>query len=708
MTTSLEKPELDWSGGHPVSGRFADVYYSAENGLAESRHVFLEQNHLPERWQSLEAGAAFCIGETGFGTGLNFLCAVQLWLQSAPVNSRLHYVSVEKFPLCREELALAHQQWPELVSLSEQLLGGYPPPVAGVHRCWLYDDRVCLTLLFGDGQRCLEATAGSDHPLFAERGNPAADAWFLDGFAPAKNPDLWTGALFGLLARLSHEGTTLATFTAAGLVRRGLEDAGFAMEKVPGFGRKRHMLRGTMASDHRLPSAVDAGMQDVNFGIRNGDWSPPWYLNGRTPPDPEKSAVVIGGGIAGCSTARSLARRGWQVTLVDSQTDLASGASGNPQGIVYPKLSVESSPLSAFGLAALCHAMTWYRPFWPQGASVEPGGVPAGEPCGVLVLPETDRDRQAFERIGQRYQAAPELVRLLDRQQMEQIAGLPLASRLGLYFPALGWVNPGQVCRQLAGHPGIQRLTDHIADLEFDPECDNWQLLGSDRRLITSAPVVVIACGNGSNRFGQTGYLPLKAIRGQITSMPATPDSRVLKTVICGHGYLAPARDGAHTLGASYNPGVESLALNPEDHRSNLAGIAQTDSQLGQLFAGIGSAGAAVDGAAVDRLDGRAAQRCTTPDYLPVVGPAPRLDAFLQDYAPLRVNARADIPQPGSYWPGLYLNCGHGSRGLSYAPLASELIASQINREFAPLPRSLATALNPARFIIRGLKRKTL
>jgi tRNA 5-methylaminomethyl-2-thiouridine biosynthesis bifunctional protein len=208
--------------GVPFSERFDDVYFSAAGGLEETRHTFLLGNGLPQRWRYAEH---FTIVEAGFGTGLNFLATWQAWSESARAGARLHYVSVEKHPLSPVDLGRIWASWPELATLARELIGVYPPPVPGFHRLHVDGGRVALTLLFGDATAMLE------------RLDTRADAFFLDGFAPARNPDMWTDALFAELRRVAATGATLATYSVAGGVRRGLTNAGFRVEKRAGYGR---------------------------------------------------------------------------------------------------------------------------------------------------------------------------------------------------------------------------------------------------------------------------------------------------------------------------------------------------------------------------------------------------------------------------------------------------------------------------------------
>jgi tRNA 5-methylaminomethyl-2-thiouridine biosynthesis bifunctional protein len=228
---------LIWRNGQPYSTAFDDVYFSSDDGLLETEYVFIQGNALISRWQSL-ADSSFTILETGFGTGLNFLCACKAWLEHAPANALLHFTSVEKYPLNPADMHKALQHWPALQPIPDTLLTQYET-LLNTGTTTLFNNRIRLQVLFGDATECLSKI------------NTKADAWFLDGFAPSKNPQMWQPALFEQMARLSHSETTFATFTSAGVVRRGLAAAGFKVNKQPGFGKKREMISGYfMGSNH--------------------------------------------------------------------------------------------------------------------------------------------------------------------------------------------------------------------------------------------------------------------------------------------------------------------------------------------------------------------------------------------------------------------------------------------------------------------------
>jgi tRNA 5-methylaminomethyl-2-thiouridine biosynthesis bifunctional protein len=736
---AFQSANIVWDdNGQPISTAFDDVYFNSDSSIDESRYVFMEQNQLPERWNN-NPGRSFTIGETGFGTGLNFLVTAKAWLEHTSAEKNrgvLHFVSVEKFPLSKEDLQRTLKLWPELFELAEELIQLYPPAVPGIHRLKLANNRIILTLMYGEANDMFTALKGSDHPLFQHQGNPVINAWFLDGFAPSKNPEMWSKTLFQTIADLSEPGTTFSTFTVARAVRHALTHTGFQFDRAPGFGLKREILFGrlikhtishsssasaldTQQISHRDSSALD-NQQPRRRGSSaittittepatfNSPYQPPWYLPSTIDPTPE-TAIVIGGGIAGCSTARELAERGIAVTLIERHRTMGQEGSGNPQGILYPKLSTGASQLTRFGLAALLNASRYHRDFLDLkldsnnlDRKLEAEAV-IGNRCGVLVLPSSENDKEKFEKIAEQF--PKELVQLHKGQQLHQTAGISLNNQFGLFFPKLGWIKPPIACRILTEHPLITIQTAEVASIDYEPGSISksgslsqhgcWQALGNTGNPIATAQVMVIACGFDSSKFRQTSHLPLKKIRGQISLLPTTKQSAALKTVLCGEGYIAPAEGGEHTLGATYNFGETSTAVRAEDHQINMEQLATTDAAMAKTFGQVD----------VSQLQGRAAFRCTTPDYLPIAGPAPKLESYLNDYELLRKNARSHIPIAGATWPGLYINIGHGSRGLSYAPLCAELVASQICGEVPPLELDLRQAVHPGRFIIRDLKR---
>ena len=658
MSQAFPPARLDWSSGQPVSADYGDVYFSRESGLDETRHVFIEHNQLPQRFAALAPEQLFSIGETGFGTGLNFLVAWQCFLQHAPASARLSFVSTEKHPLTAADLAQAQAMWPELATQAAALQQQYDAMAPGWHRFVLENGRVILTLLIGDVLETL--------PLL----DAHIDAWFLDGFAPAKNPEMWQPALFQQMARLSHRGTTLATFTSAGIVRRGLEEAGFSIEKVAGHGRKRDMTRGQLLQP---PLA---------------EWRAPWYA----PPQQtvrERSAMVIGAGIAGASVARSLASRGWQVTVLDRHPLAAQEASGNPQGVLYTKLSPHFTPLTQLVLSGYAYTLRTLSRLLPED------GV-QWQRCGVLQL-STDANEEKRQQGLAAAGLSPHILRRVDAAEASAIAGIDV-SQDGLYFEQGGWLNPPSLVNTLLDHPNITlRLGDAVTELAQNQTDDSWVAMGSDGALAIGS-IAVVATANDTMQFDPTYYLPVKRIRGQVTELTATAASQRLQTVLCGEGYIAPARQGQHCLGATFKFEYENLAANDAEHGENLTMLAGLAPKLYQALGG--------DDITPAQCLGRAALRCSSPDYLPMVGAVVDRDAFLDCYQPLARDASLKLNTEAPVIKGLYVNTAHGSRGMVTAPLAGEIIASLLNEEPAPLPSSIMDAVNPSRFLVRDLIRQ--
>ncbi|MBV7479863.1 bifunctional tRNA (5-methylaminomethyl-2-thiouridine)(34)-methyltransferase MnmD/FAD-dependent 5-carboxymethylaminomethyl-2-thiouridine(34) oxidoreductase MnmC [Pseudomonas sp. PDM31] len=657
MKPVLPHAQLDWDDqGRPYSRVFDDVYFSDKSGLDETRYVFIEQNRLAERFAALTQGGRLVIGETGFGTGLNFLCAWQVFEQHAASGARLHFVSVEKYPLSPADLQRALALWPELKVFADQLLAQYVAIHQGFQRLTLANGRVTLTLLIGDA---LEQLPQLDARI---------DAWFLDGFAPAKNPDMWTAELFAELARLAAPGSTISTFTSTGWVRRLLNAAGFKMKRTPGIGHKWEILRGEFLG---WPLDVAPPAQ-----------AKPWFAR-PAPLAGERRALVIGAGLAGCASAASFAARGWQVSLLERHDALAREASGNPQGVLYLKLSAHGTALSqlivsGFGytrrlLESLQRGVDW-------------------DACGVLQLAFNAKEA---ERQAQLAAAFPDdLLQVLDREHAEIRAGVHLQSG-GLFYPEGGWVHPPALCQWQAAHPNIQLLTHHDV-LELRQTNGKWQAWEGDR-LLAEAPVVVLAGAAEIKRFSFSRDLPLKRIRGQITRLSQTSASQSLSTVVCAEGYVAPARLGEHTLGASFDFNNDDLTPTAAEHEGNLKMLEEISLDLLQRL------GAA--NLQPEALEGRAAFRCTSPDYLPIVGPLADSSEFADVYKALSKDARQTPDTPCPWLNGLYVNSGHGSRGLITAPLSGELLAAWLDDEPLPLPRAVAEACHPNRFALRRLIR---
>ncbi|MDX7787213.1 bifunctional tRNA (5-methylaminomethyl-2-thiouridine)(34)-methyltransferase MnmD/FAD-dependent 5-carboxymethylaminomethyl-2-thiouridine(34) oxidoreductase MnmC [Aeromonas caviae] len=655
--TSLHHARLDWNeAGTPVSSEFGDVYFSNDNGLSETRYVFLQQNRLPERFSHHDSDS-FVIGETGFGTGLNFLATMAAFLERAPLSgngSRLHFISVEKYPLTQADLRKALAAWPELATLSQPLIDQWPLPVSGCHRLLFADGRIRLDLWFGDIKEMLPQVP---HPATG-----LVDAWYLDGFSPAKNPEMWTQDLFNDLARLARPDATLSTFTCAGFVRRGLIAAGFAMKKVKGHGSKREMLAGVR--EGKVPQQSIA----------------PWYAR---PAGREGEVLIIGGGIASAMTALSLVERGRHVTLLCEDGEPASGASGNRQGALYPLLNGEHDALSrfyslAFGFAR--NRLLALAKHHPVAFSL----------CGVTQLGYDDKSAAKLAKMSQG-PFPPELMYPLSAVEVEQVVGLPCDAD-GVSYPLGGWLCPADLTRAAireAQASGRLEVVFNAAVTRIAEEADGWHLESRDGRQ-WRAPNLVVAAGHQLPALLPFAELPLYPVRGQVSHVPTTAGLSQLKTVLCYDGYLTPAHNGAHCIGASYGRNQTDLAYRTDEQEQNRARLQACVPQ--QRWP------AEVD---VSGAQARIGLRCASRDHLPIAGPVARL-AALADHD---VNAPADQQSALPLHAGLYVLGALGSRGLCSAPLCGELVASEICGDPLPLAADLLEALHPARYWVRRLRR---
>ncbi len=619
--------------GTPFSAAFGDVYHSSGGGLQQARHVFLAGNGLPARWRGRER---FVVLETGFGLGLNFLATWAAWREDAQRSTSLHYLACELHPFDREDLASLHARWPELAPLAGELRAQWPVLVAGLHRLHLDGGRVTLTLHFGDARDGLAQ--------FDAR----ADAFFLDGFSPARNPDLWSARVFHLLARLAAPAATLATWSVAGEVREGLRRAGFEVEKADGFGTKRQMLRGRHAAQPAPCAAGAAGERPR-----------------------EQRALVVGAGVAGTGVAERLAARGWTVQVVDAAGRAGAGASGNHAGVLRPLPSLDDNRMSRLTRAGALYGWRHIARLDALGVRVEAAA------CGVLHLARDAVQEGKMRAVVERLAQPEEHLRYVTAAEAGELAGWPVAIG-GWWFAGSGWVQPPSLCEaNLAAHPG--RIRAHfgrpVARLERAGE--QWQAIDATGGIIATAPVAILAAGTGIRDFHVARALPVVSARGQVTLLPARGNDAP-RVVVCRGGYVSPVIDGLLCTGATFDVDDEDTTVRARDHRENIA-------KLEAMLPGIGA------GLDISGLRGRVGFRPASPDRLPMIGAVP-VDAAPADKARL-----ADLPRQ----PGLYALSGFGARGLVWSALAGELLACLITGEPLPVEHALREAVDPGRFLLR-------
>jgi len=583
MAASVVPGRYEVRDGTPYATAYGDIYHSAGGGPAQARHVFLAGNELPERWRRRRR---FVILETGFGFGLNFLVTWRAWKEDAARGERLHFVSIEKHPFTLDDLRALHELYPELADEARALHAAWPPLVSGAHR--LEFGNVVLTLLFGD------VALARDLRL-------SADAIYLDGFAPAKNPEMWTHQLMRALSRLAAPGATLATWSVAGAVRDALQATGFAVEKRAGFGGKREMLTGRKNGDSHHFSSV------------------------------ERHAVVVGAGVAGAAMCERLCARGWEVELYERHAAPAQEASGNHAGAFHPIVTPDDSIFARVTRAAFLYALR----YWETLPDV------VHDRCGLLQLARSEKeiDSQRAAVAG----LPPQYAQFVSREEATAHAGVPVNAP-GLWFPEAGWIKPQALVRAQLDACGVR------LHRRFGTSVDE----------LPRAPVVVLANSVEAPKLFPVADLRLRRVRGQLTYVPQDALEPPHVVLLRG-GMVLPPVDGLCVVGATYDLEDPEAALREDDHAGNLERLR---AMLGvEVHAPV---------------DGRVAFRAVTPDRLPVVGKL------------------AD---------GVHAAFAYGSRGLIWAALAAELIASEIEGEPLPIEGALVRAMEPQRFRRRAIAR---
>ena len=648
----------------PVSGEFGDVYFSHADGLAESRHVFLAHNQLPERLANLADKQCFTVAELGFGTGLNFLATWQLWRQLRAkkphlTSARLHFITTEKYPIPLNDLtqilALWAQRAPELAKLIEQLLANYPPLIAGCHRLNFIDDNITLDIWLGDAG---DSLASLDTETAIKR--PYIDAWFLDGFAPSCNETLWAESIFTQMQRLSRTGTTAATYSCAGIVKRGLQTHGFEINKVKGFGRKREMLTAVMADNTNSLALND----DNNLSVLPNPLS---HIPRHT--------AVIGAGVAGLLTAWTLANRGMTVTIIDKVAPLA-GASGNPRALLAPNMTPIHHVYEHLHSIGYLYSGRLYR-YFNQQAELQQT---------PLILEQTGTlDLLIKTNIGTAQIAdyPNEMATTITTAEALRLSGLKAKDLAdNLYLPQSGLVNPQALKTVILKHPNINYQQLSVTNIK--ETADKVMVTGdkesggnNNQSSITICADNVVICAAYESHQLDKRIVECRTIRGQLSWFTPTAEqvAGLPKLPLKYSGYCAPFigqigdaevnnisdNQPQFLLGASFLDADASIDIRGEENQQNYDKLLEDIPELSNVLPDDTSAWQA-----------RAGVRTQTIDYHPLVG---------------------RLAQSRRIWTLSAM----GAKGYALAPICAEALADMMLGCFAPLSAVTLARLSPNR-----------
>ena len=666
ITPAKVEWQMDDTGNMvPVSGEFGDVYFSHADGLAETRHVFLEHNQLPDRLAGLVPQQCFTIAELGFGTGLNFLATWLLWRQLRDTypqlaDARLHFITTEKFPIPLADLthilALWGQRAPELVALIEPLLAAYPPLIAGCHRLDFSFDNLTVDIWFGDAAQSLSKLSIGH----AYQTKPYINAWFLDGFAPSCNSTLWADSIFAQMQRLSHTHTTAATYSCAGIVKRGLKEHGFAIKKVKGFGRKREMLTAIMTdTDH-----IDVTSDNKSCDNESHD------AKQITTDSTFNHTAIIGAGVSGLLTAWSLANRGIAVTLLDKTAPLA-GASGNPRALLAPKMTPIHHVDEHLHTIGYLYSSRLYRDLNQKATQLNT--APVLEPTGALdLLVKANIGTEQIEDYPD------EMATTLPHEQAQNISGIKEQDLSeNLYLPQSGLVNPQALKTIILTHPLIRFQQLEVSEINETEQ--QVCIEGSDQNQETVSILAdhVVICAAFESHQLDKRIFDCRKIRGQLSWFRPSLEQLINlpKIPLKYSGYCAPFNakagdDNLNTvtagkpyllLGASFIRNDTDTDLRDDEHQISRDKLVAAIPEMASIVP-----------ADTSLWQGRAGIRTQTPDYHPMVG--------------LLVDSKR-----------LWTMSAMGAKGYALAPICAEALAGMMLGSFAPLSNAMLARLSPNR-----------
>ena len=493
------------------SEEFDDLYSSAKGAVAECNHVFIKGNNLNERFENLGENSKFYIGEIGFGIGINFLTTCKSWLDHTKQNQVLEFYSFDKYLFRLSDFKTLNVSCPDLKEYISELECSYPRNIQGAQKISLFDGRIILNLIIG------EIDNTQEYIKLMEK----VDAWYFDGFSPAKNPDLWSIKLFKCIHKSCHENTTFSTYTSSGLVKNNLTESGFNHSRAMGFSDKRHMLKGT----------VDTQLKKNTSNTK---------------------VAVIGSGIAGCVLSYTLAKKGIEVDLYEKSDSICSGASSHELLVTYPRLSAHDTAFGSFTLHSYIFATNFYKQLKTD----------AWKKTGVIILNHDAATEKRQSSLLEK-RADGEIYRYIDPDEASNISGIDIKFN-GLIYEDAGYILPEEMCKFLIESPKINVVTSsRIKNITKNRESINLNIEKQEFEYQN----VCLCTGSDTTEIFDIDGIGIK--RGQVTHIESLDSVSKIKLPICAKGYISPRVNNIHLVGSSYSDS-EDTDLSEEEHLYNL------------------------------------------------------------------------------------------------------------------------------------------
>lgn len=693
----VKTANIEWRDGMPFNLDFDDIYFSPHNGLAESQHVYVDGCQLLTDWSN-KPQKHFYLAELGFGSGLNFLLTYQHWKkQSADNNSqlqkqqkKLHYIAIEKHPFCLKDLTKACKLWPELNEFSNKLLINYPSTTYGRHQLDFSKDNLTLSLFFMPVETALDE-------LINENKNQqkllAIDHWFLDGFAPKKNPQMWSQTIISKIQSLSKIGSKIATFSVASHIKTPPKNCGFSIKKIKGYARKREMLTAvlekTIPAEKTTPTAKQTSSTYINI-----KYETPWYFSKSL--KPAGKIAIIGAGIAGCATAYYLAQANLDCDIFDTEKDVAQKASGVSAGLVHPQLTADMNISSQLSWLAYLYLLRFIQQLTPSEAE-------------KLII------SQGVERVfncPQQKQAIDAITQIFNLQQWIKPAGINAKNSSAVFYPQAIALDSYQLCRLLLNKSLINKNISTNRKIFFQQKIqqisrqDNYWQIRTSKNIYDYSQIVFCTGANYQllKPFIQLPlHIPIHVTRGQTCHIQAENINlnAIQTNYIVEKIYAVKQKLGDLVIGASFDESINTQL----DYQLNQKTQDQLLTQGKALFKKSGLVNLFNREVSEIPLHGKVGYRLHTRDRMPLVGAMPDEKKLVKDFSGLGQKRLKSNLITNYNLSGLWLNTAYGSHGLLYALLLSRHLASFIAGEISPLNQQISHAINPARFMLPLLKK---